>query len=403
MKQKSVSSKRTKKALIFFVGLVNLVIVVSCIESYFINVEVGFESALVVDALISDEKEEQRIIISESTSLIDYSLHAVHNCQVVVSDKDGNEFTFTENADEAYYFGIIPFEFLVPGNAFKICIKTANGKLYESEFETMTACPEVDSVYYEFMLDGKARNSSKKSVGLQFYVDVKAQEGDSQYYRWKLEETYEYHATWPIELYWEGKLVYVPGKDYSLFTCYKTEEIKELFAATTKNVANGALKYPLMFVDNSTQKLYWRYSLLLKQYSLTKEAYDYWRLLMINSQESGGLNDKQPATVVGNIKCVSNPSEYVLGYFNVSSVTSKRIFTNDEMRLYHSDDAFCSYYSVFKPRVRLAGMDQNSWPFYILGDIERTGINEIYFPEHQGCIDCRKSGGSLEVPEFWKE
>ncbi len=402
MKQKPVSSKYTKKAPMYFLGLVSLAIVVSCVEPYFINDEVGFEPVLVIDALISDESEEQRIIISESTSLIDYSLHVVHNCQVVVSDKDGNEFTFKENTDKGYYFGTIPFEFLVPGNAFKVIVETMQGKRYESEFETMTACPDVDSVYYEFMVDTNEVSKLVESVGLQFYVDIRTRQGDSKYYRFKLEETYEYHSTWPIELYWEGELVDVPGKDYSLFTCYKTEGVKRMFAASTKNVVDEYLKYPLIFVDNSTQKLYWRYSLLVKQYSLSKEAYDYWKLLMANSQESGGINDKQPASIQGNITCVSNPSEKVLGYFNVSAVTSKRVFANNEMRLYHSDDAFCYYYQVKDPIRVLESIDNIYWPYYLIEDPEGIGAKGLFFPENQGCIDCRLQGGALELPEIWR-
>jgi hypothetical protein len=401
MKQIPVSNKFTKKSLIYFLGLVCLVVVVSCIEPFFINDEVGFEPVLVVDALITDEREEQQIVISQTTSLIDYSLHAVHNCQVVVSDKDGNEFTFTENFNQGNYQGIIPFEFMVPGNAFKVRIQTAEGKLYESDFEAMTSCSEIDNVYYELMVDTNDVSRLVESVGLQFYVDLRTHESDSKFYRWQVDETYEYHSTWPIDLYWDGEEFKSEGPDYSFFTCYKIETVKRIYTANTKNVDFEYLKYPLNFVDNSTQKLYWRYSLFVKQLSITEEAYAYWKLLAANSQESGGLIDNQPASIKGNITCVSHPGEKVLGYFSVSSVSAKRIFTNDELRLYHSDEVFCRQFYREKVGDFFKKLTEDQLPYYLAPVPE--GASPGYYFANQDCFDCRMKGGSIEVPEIWKE
>ncbi|MGE4288218.1 MAG: DUF4249 domain-containing protein [Salinivirgaceae bacterium] len=401
MKQIPVSKKFTKKELMFFLGLVCLVIVVSCIEPFFINDEVGFEPVLVVDALITDEHEEQQIVISETTSLIEYSMHAVHNCQVVVSDKDGNEFTFTENFNQGNYQGTIPFEFLVPGNAFKIVIQTSAGKLYESDFEAMTSCAEIDSVYYDFQVDTNEVSKLAESVGLQFYVDLRTHESDSKFYRWQVDETYEYHSTWPIDLYWDGEEFKSEGPNYSFFTCYKNESVKRIYTATTKNVDLEYLKYPLNFVDNSTQKLYWRYSLFVKQLSITEEAYAYWKLLAANSQESGGLIDNQPASIKGNIKCVSHPDENVLGYFSVSSVSAKRIFTKDELRLYHSDEVFCRQFTRDNVGDFFQKLTEDQLPYY-MAPVPEGNSPDLYFA-NQDCFDCRMKGGSPEVPEIWKE
>lgn len=379
---------------------ITVIITPSCIESYFINDEVGFEPVLVVDALITDEREEQKIVISETTSLIDYTIHLVHNCQVVVSDKDGNDFTFTENPDQGYYQGIIPFEFLVPGNAFKITIETDRGRLYTSDFEELTACAPIDSVYYDLNVEMNSTSNTLKSAGLQFYVDLKTDKNHSQFYRWALNETYEFHSAWPIEQYWAG-FIRTQQPDYSYFTCYKSEPVLKLFAASTKNVVDQYLKYPLAFVDNSTQRLYWRYSLLVKQLSITENAYNYWKLLMANSQESGGLDDSQPANIKGNIYCVSHPEEKVLGYFSVSSVTEKRIFIGDEMKPFHSDDVFCKQYTRQFPMKFLEGLKRSQWPYYLAPVLDGEAP-DIYFAE-QDCFDCRMKGGSLEVPDIWKD
>ncbi len=385
-----------KYYFIFFIVVFNQ----SCIEPFFINEDLGFELNLVVDATITDEKEEQHIVISETTSLIDYTIHLVHNCKVVVTDKNGNEFIFTENPDQGYYQGTIPFEFLVSGNAFKITIETDRGRIYTSDFEELTSAAPIDSVYYDLKVEMNSTSNTLKSAGLQFYVDLKTDNNNSKFYRWTLNETYEYHSSWPIEQYWAG-FIRTQQPDYSYFTCYKTEPVLKIFAASTKNVVDQYLKYPLTFVDNSTQKLYWRYSLLVKQLSVTERAYDYWRLLMANSQESGGLDDNQPANMKGNIYCVSHPDEKVLGYFSVSSVSEKRIFIGDEMKPFHSEDVYCKQYTRPFPMKFLDGLKKSQWPYY-LAPVPEGEAPEIYFAE-QDCFDCRMKGGSLEVPDFWKE
>jgi hypothetical protein len=48
------------------------------------------------------------------------------------------------------------------------------------------------------------------------------------------------------------------------------------------------------------------------------------------SGSDGILSQNQPGFFFGNIKSVENPNEKVIGYFEVSSVSSQRIFFNYE-------------------------------------------------------------------------
>jgi hypothetical protein len=42
-----------------------------------------------------------------------------------------------------------------------------------------------------------------------------------------------------------------------------------------------------------------RYSINVRQYGLTKEAYNYWQIIQKSSQQSGSIFDPQPAQVIG--------------------------------------------------------------------------------------------------------
>lgn len=368
----------------------------SCVDRYYIDDQVEFTPLLVIDGTITDEEEYQEISVSQSTELNQQKFNPLSGCYVMVSDLNGNEFEFHYTSYNQNYYGNIPMQYLIPGNAFKVTV-IYNGKTYESDFEEMTACPTVDSVYYETKIESFEDNSLKAQTGVQFYVDLRIADQYSKYYRWKVEETYEYHATWPIEEYWAGRWVNV-GQDYSYYICYKTEPVKELFSVSTQYVDNVYLKYPLNFVDNTTQRLYFKYSLLTKQYSITKEAYDYWQLLMANSQESGGLFDKQPADIRGNVYCVDDEDEKVLGYFGVSSVNTKRIFV-DKPAIDFTDDLFCTQVLLEMP-TPIYSSTPDEWPYYV-APVPYGESGGIWVAPFE-CFDCRLSGGSIVKPDFWE-
>jgi len=61
-------------------------------------------------------------------------------------------------------------------------------------------------------------------------------------------------------------------------------------------------------------------------YHIDANLYTYWKRLEEQRQVGGGLFDKIPAQVIGNLKCTSNPDQQVLGYFVVSPRTKSRLY-----------------------------------------------------------------------------
>jgi hypothetical protein len=63
----------------------------------------------------------------------------------------------------------------------------------------------------------------------------------------------------------------------------------------------------------------------LDVYSVSKETHTYWKRLEDQRKLSGGIFDKVPAQVRGNLTCLTDPSQEVLGYFMVGGLTQKRL------------------------------------------------------------------------------
>lgn len=388
-----------------FYLLILLYLFTSCIEQY-IPDKTNNEKLIVVDALITDDKEEQTITLSWSTLLAAPIWDPIANANIVVIDKGNNIFEFFESKSErGVYKGSIPFEFLVPGNAFKISFTTLDGKEYESNFEELLTCPEVDSVYYEVNNDYYNKSNNSLERGVEFFIDVKADDNFSRYYRWKIDEAYEYHATWPIQKYWLAEWYNLKSPDYKYYVCYKDQQINSIYTATTSHLdENVYLKFPLNFVNNQTQRLYFNYSILVKQMSITEKSHYYWESLKNNNQNSGGLFDSQPVKVKGNIICLSNTDEVALGYFGVASIKTKRILvTMDyiEKELIFDYDPFCTSRKIETQNAGfILDSPREKWPIYVAPT--PAGEPDGIYYANQECFDCRLAGGKLEAPEFWK-
>ncbi len=372
----------------------------SCVEKYNLGDQVDSTPGLVFEGTIMSNTEEQVITLSQDFNAYNAEAKPLANCDVTVEDIDGNEFPFFEDGKAGIYKGHVGKEYLVIGNQFRVHILNQdNNKEYLSDYEEMTPCSPVDSVYYEIKNDTQFVNKGDTKTGVQFYVDIKANDNYSRFYRWKLNETWEYHSTWPVTSYWIGYMVTLDKPDYSKFICYNSLDIPQVFTTSTKQLdENMYLRYPLQFVSNWTQKLYYRYSLLVSQMSVTEKAYYYWEQLKQNSQESGGLTDKQPNQIFGNIQCVTNPKEKVLGYFGVSDVNQKRIFV-PHIENMSWGEIFCGQYEL--DGMFLAYPIPEDWPYYFTPRPE--GIKDGYYVGEHYCFDCTLRGGTLELPDIWKE
>jgi len=71
-----------------------------------------------------------------------------------------------------------------------------------------------------------------------------------------------------------------------------------------------------------------RYSIFVKQYVQNFAAHTFYQTLKDISGSESILSQTQPGFFAGNIKSDDNPNEKVIGFFDVSSVSNKRIFFN---------------------------------------------------------------------------
>jgi hypothetical protein len=175
-----------------------------------------------------------------------------------------------------------------------------------------------------------------------------------------------------------------------------TETIETVFAASTQLLSeNNIYQNKLHYVSDQTPRLSRRYSLLVEQYSLTDQAYNYWEKLAAQSSSSASLYETQPSSSQGNIYSATG-DEKVLGCFYATEIRDKRIFVD-----YKEVDFPVSAYTC-----RLDTLPDNSTflydRYYFLISLNPLGAGPPWLAGPDKCFDCTKRGGDNEVPDFWE-
>ncbi len=368
----------------------------SCIKRYFPESQIHFVSKLVINGSISADEPNQEIVVSESSSPDNPVFTPVSGCIVKIEDETGNSFPFTESTEAGHYAGTFEGFAVIVGSPYRLSVKTPEGKQYLSKWEKLLPCPAVDSVYSEF--ESKPTTDPKITEdGLQFYIDFKADKNYGHYFRWQIEETYEYHSTFPLNRWRDENLQYhdLVKPDYTNFVCYKTANLGEIFVLSTEGFAtNSYKKFKLHFVNNLTQRLQHQYSILVRQYSLSKEAYQYWETLKKNNQESVDLFGRQPANVIGNIYNANDTTEKALGYFSVSTMNSKRIMIRSVPGISFDKVFYCKAIPIDAP------LPPDGAIYFAWADLNGE---KVLGTTNEDCIFCELLGGTTVKPAYWDD
>jgi len=372
----------------------------SCVERFYLNKEDDFNPKLVIEGTFTNEDGEQEIVISNLSSPESPRFFPVSGCMVAIEDDKGHTFSMPESVEPGHYRGLVNDSYIIIGARYRLLVKTSKGIQYESSFEELLPCPPVNSVYYE--LETKQTSDPKVNIdGIQFFTDFQGDDTYGRFYRWKLEETFEYHSTWPVSMYLDENdtLQIIVPDDYSDFICYKSEKIGDIFTLSTNGFSqNSYMKYPFHFVNNQTQRLMNHYCLMVKQYSLSESAYNFWENLRKNNQESEDLFGKQPANVKSNIYNKNDSSEVVLGYFGVSAVSSKRIHVYRVPGISFGQVKFCQTINSSSDPDSMP----KSRPLYFAPMINDDGSITWVWAE-TSCFICTTMGGTTEKPSYWNE
>jgi hypothetical protein len=309
-------------AVLFFVAAA------SCIDPYIPDLK-NYKSLLVVEGLITNENNSYKIKLCRTTRQEDAAPEMITDASVFVIDGDGEK-THLQNCGDGYYKTDSTLFTGAVGKKYILQILTSDEKEYRSEVCTMLPVTGIDKLYYE---NGEeiSGNEGESFTGLKILLNSEEIQGMNQYFRWTYEEV------WKIIMESPHRYEYVKIND-TTFTfrsvpflkdeCWKNNQSVEIITNSIQpGEPNYINKQEINFVAPvKSDRLTMQYSILVKQYSVSKKEYDFWNNLRKVNEAGGDIFDSQPYTVASNIYNVNDTSEMVLGYFEVSAISQKRMY-----------------------------------------------------------------------------
>lgn len=389
----------------------------TCIEPIPATVGNNSNALLVVDALISNENTSYQVRLSRSIANIDQDVIPETGAEVSIEDDQGIVVSFTETEDGIYKTN--PSEFVgTPGRTYTLHIRTKDKNVYESDPSTMLSPSSIDNIYY---VPGNHPDSVAEGsfTGLRMFIDGHAGNDDTEYLRWTYNEDWKFAIPFGSNLEiptQDGRWEPIESKKY----CWKSDVSHKINILAFGNQSEKIIKdKELFFIDSeNSDKLVLRYSALVKQYSITKEEYEFWKKLEDSNTNVGNIFGEQPFTIRGNIRNIDNPDERVLGYFSVGGCASKRIYIdNAEIREYRLpiDDYYnsCSFDSLMFNALNMNAYEV--YEEYVLNDFYNYEYAFAILPEGSmstvpiglavstpQCCDCSLQG-DINAPDFWEE
>lgn len=368
-----------------------------CKEEFPLNFNTS-EKILVVEGGITNKPGPYMVRLSTTLPVNQPIRVPFENCVVTISDDQGNSEILKETSPGVYMTskngiqGVIGFE-------YSLSVVSPDNKVYQTAFEEIKPVTEIDSVYAE-LTNHEDLDYPFGLPGYQFYVDSKPAAEKETYLLWNMEETYEYEADYKLyALYYFGDYFYanrhkdtialITGLNYdTLFTCWKTDPVRNIFTGQIANLSDIKItRQPLHFVGTETKKLSVKYSLFVQQFSISKNAYNFWESIRDQISDESFLYTKQPYNITSNLQNIDNPDELVFGYFTVASVSEKRIFYTRPNTTFYFVKSFAA-----EP----VDLHKKAQPVYL---IFRDLLGMAFV--HKDCLDCRTEGGVIKRPDFW--
>ena len=373
-----------KKTLTIFALLT---IMYSCKKPYSPETSETVNSILIVEGTIAaGANVENLFLLSRLRILADTSKNDPEpGATVRIESQSGQNWTLKENANGNYSANLS----LSASDKYRLKISTKGGKQFETGFLDVKSTPPIDSV------------SWAQGEEVDIYVHSHDPSNNTKYYRWEFRETWEYHAFFDTNLSFQnGQIVFLTPAE-QMYTCWSTAASGSILLGNTTVLSEDRVSYqPVQKLFPPSQKLSYKYSILVRQFGLSEEAFNFWSTLRKNTELTGSLFDPQPSQLPGNINSMNDPSEKAIGFISAAVVSEKRVFIrNAELSNWQTvPDSTCIETVPESIPVALGflALDTTYAPAYYKMPPTRVALAK------KNCVDCRRKGGSTTKPPYWQ-
>jgi hypothetical protein len=356
-------------------------------------------SYLVVEGVINSGSDSTIIKLSKTVKLTAATTQNPLLGATVTVESDQNASYPLLDVNNTGNYGALSLN-LPPSQNYRLHIKTATGSEYMSDFIAVKPTPPIDSVGYTL-----------QNGNVNIYVNTHDPANSTHYYRWDYQETWKfqskYESSWVLDTT-TSKIV-PRTLSQANFTCFQNNISSNILLNSTAKLSQDVVyQSPLTAFSINSERIESEYSILVKQYALTGDAFNFYQNLKNDTENLGTIFDAQPTELTGNIHNVNNPNEPVIGYITVTNVQSKRIFLYNSIVPKYTLVNY-PYNCVLDTAYYIAPFGMSVEDLLIYPPVTNIPTTAVYVSDvivgfgysTIVCTDCTLRG-TTTVPSFWK-
>jgi hypothetical protein len=385
-----------------FIAISTLILFGTCKEKYVSPANTPVTGYLVVEGVINAGNGLTNIVLKRTTKLDSTSIVYEKGATVFVEGENNTKFNLLESSAGNYSANGLGLN-----NALKyrLSILTLDGKKYQSDFVTVQSTPPIDSVSWK-----------QDSLGAHLFINTHDPTNQTKYYQWDYTETWEYHSPYityfiydPFDTLPSGRIRYrfifrdpiMVSFDTTIITCWQNDYSKNVLTGSTISLSENKINLPLNFIPIGSVKLAVLYSINTRQYSLSEGKFQFLQKMKKNNEATGSVFDAQPSELVGNIHCITNPSDPVIGYVDICQIQEKRTFIKNSQLPYWGYKTPCKQVEVEDSIDSITYMRSQG---FVLTTAGRLGVlfgpPGTHWYSTPECLDCTLTGTNKKPP-FW--
>jgi hypothetical protein len=355
-----------------------------CVQNYVSPYKSPATGYLVVEGYITGNGPTN-FKLSRSISLPgDSTIPVVTGAQMQVEGSDNSIYPFTETGNGYYQSPSISMN---TATRYRLRISNVNNQVYLSDFVPFKPTPPIDSV-----------NWIINSLGVTIYTNTHDPTGNTRYYQWTYDETWEYTSSAQSGYEWQHDSLLDRPESDQIYYCYHNDSSTSILIGSSAKLLQDLIYQKfLLSIPINTQPLGIEYSVNVSQYALTDSGYNYLSLVSANTEQLGSVFDALPSQATGNIHCLTNPAEPVIGFISAGTLQQQRIFIS------HLQIPNWFYYYECEVPDTIFPETQSAMIHFF--DYEgytpiTTGLGTM-IANLTSCVDCRTQGGTTQKPSYW--
>lgn len=305
----------TKIGKCFFLLLI--VMIVSCVKKIDFEIPAEFSDTIVVQGRVV--KGNPSFIEVNVSRLFDFtpeSRQPINVKEVIISDDRGNVIELETDEAGSYLYFIDETSDLQAeiGVGYKINVLMFDGRRFESDVDVMIPNQDINELHLTMSTERVINNAglNEDEPRIQLSIDSELDPENEGGLYWDVNSIYRV-----TDANFITESIFTLADTLLARVCYitMTTSSTDTYVFDAKESASNEIRNFDLIKIPITPTLVEGYYFEVKQYSLSEDAFSYWKALDLLVENEGGIFDKPVGELPSNLKNINDPDESVFGYF----------------------------------------------------------------------------------------